>query len=340
MRDLERGHYSNKIIRDEPANLKVEDMTTDELWQRLSEYEAGKRNDRDGYIIANQLLFNYQAQKETASPKAQHVQNVLSSIGGKHPEFGQLKDFRLSDKIAFEEKKAAEKKTQTKDVGQWEPPDAVPVRVLVNGKRAVGVFQYRLEFWKIPDAVEVTRKGNRAEFTLANRSTDPRGFPRIKARSFRHPVETLPRDPDFIGPNLLACTMMLFDYYQPMTTDERRKVALRTGRRALKWTNSKAGEEQICSVLSVEGSVVAAFPPQAIPGTLYYPLEMSADGNTAAVMVGERVLESGEEGSSYAVGKPRFILEWSVSTGITKRPIKDHALSRFQVLTKYAAGEL
>lgn len=68
-----------KIDRDEPDALRVQDMTMDELQQRLAEYEAGKRDDRDGYIILNQLWFNYQAQSRTASPENWAISKV--SVG-------------------------------------------------------------------------------------------------------------------------------------------------------------------------------------------------------------------------------------------------------------------
>src|ERR1700751_2870830 len=72
LQDLNKGHRPGRVVRDEPANLKVSDMTIDELKQRLAEYEAGKRDDRDGYIITNQLWFDYQGRKEDASVDAQH----------------------------------------------------------------------------------------------------------------------------------------------------------------------------------------------------------------------------------------------------------------------------
>jgi len=130
VQELEQGVKPSELIRDEPANLRVEDMTMDELKRRLTEFEAGKRDDRDGIIIADQLWFNYGGRKERDTLEAQHTFRIREALLKMHPDFVNLGDNRLSDKIQFEarqSKQHARLKTElSARAKKWVPKDSIP----------------------------------------------------------------------------------------------------------------------------------------------------------------------------------------------------------------------
>ena len=136
------------IVRDTPDALRVEDMTVDELQQRLSEYEAGKRDDRDGYIILHQLWFIFKARKIERTAEAQKINQMRVALLTKHPELHHLSDFRLSGRIKYQQ---AQRDANAKDAEvakSWVPPDTKPLKIIGDQKQAVAVYQYRLEFFE------------------------------------------------------------------------------------------------------------------------------------------------------------------------------------------------
>jgi hypothetical protein len=233
-----------------------------------------------------------------------------------------------------------QEKEQAKEAAKgWVPPDNVPVRILINGRHAIGVFQFRLEFFNLPDDVQVKPNGTKFVLLRDGQAISLSDLTPQKTLSFVHPTETLPHFPDAIPSRFLACTAMLHDYYARMNAEEEKNMAALGHRYAMPWTNKKGKQEQTCSVLTTSGDVVFSFGTQHLPDKIFFPLDISADGKKAAVMVGEKVSEEGEDARNWVVGKPRAILVWTEGKGLKTIPITDKSLSRMEVLRKYMSGE-
>lgn len=305
-----------KIVRDAPDALRVEDMTMEELQQRLAEYEAGKRDYRDGYIILNQLWFNYQAQRKTDSPEFQAVANKREDLLKKHPELNNLQDFRLSEKVNRE---TAEKKSRSAELTKakrWKPTDSRFLRVFGSGSRAVAMHQYRLEFYNLPGDVRLARGKNTDRLRLfrGDDELSPSRLQPHKTMTFKVPVEVFPVLPDDISGPFLACTNPIARY-TPASADERKTMALLGHTHGMPWTNPAGQYGHFCGLISTAGEIVYQFPfTSSVPNNVMAPLKMTPDGTWAAVMIGQVV-----EGEDIpGIGKPREVWIWRAPNKLEK----------------------
>lgn len=331
-----------KIVRDEPAALRVQDMTMDELQQRLAEYEAGKRDDRDGYIIAHQLWFNYRGRKEEASAAGRHSNQLREDLLRKHPEFAKLKDFRLSDRISHQLKQNTNTNA-AKPANAWVPPDSVPLRILGNGRSVVAVYQYRLEFLKLPGDLDLRADPATKQVLKLfrdGREISPSELVASKKITFKRRFEIMPWNPDQVVSNFLLCTDFVNTRYSAKTDEERRSMQANGFGAAMPWINHKGAIEQACQVMSLDGDIVFSFPiTQALPNSLVAPVGISADGKKAVVMVGEKTDLSTEYGPVSLVGKPRMILVWEKDKALKKIKFPDSNVSRNELVQRFERGE-
>ncbi|MEQ1918984.1 MAG: hypothetical protein ABL955_07275, partial [Elusimicrobiota bacterium] len=239
-----------KIVRDEPDALRVQDMTDAELQQRLAEYEAGKRDYRDGYIILNQLAFNHQLHKTVLTEEGQRVSKLRQELLKKYPRLSELKDFRLSDRIRREQKQQAAEAKRKQEAKQFVPKDATPGDVRGEGDRAVVKYQYRLEFLKLAQDVKVQGDphGGRMQLVRAGNSISPTQLQASKTLQFKHPVNLrYGRDASggIIFGNMLVCTDMLRGY-SAKTPEERELIRLAGHERSMPWTNPSGQYDDFC----------------------------------------------------------------------------------------------
>lgn len=307
-----------KIVRDAPEALRVQDMTMDELQQRLAEYEAGKRDDRDGYIILNQLWFNYEAQGRTSSPDFQAIVSKRDGLLKKRPGFGNLQDFRLSDKIKRDKEDEEQQRAAKTQAKRWAPSDRKLLRVIGSGNRAVAIYQYRLEFYKLPAGTQlgVSAKTNRQSIQRNGKDLVAGELQPSKVVTFKTKFDLKPNWPDDIKENFLVCSDLV-SRYNPASPDERKTMALLGHTHGMLWTNAAGNKGQFCGILSLNGDVVYEFPfAQVSPNKLLRALKMSPDESWAAVMIGEIV--SGEDHPG--IGKPREVWIWRKPNRLDKYP--------------------
>lgn len=338
--DLSNGEKGGKRYRGPAETWEVANMRIDELEQRLAQYEDGKRDDRDGYIILNQLWIDYRGRKKEDSSEAQKYKAMRLELLKKHPEFHGMKDFRLSEAIEYyRRKEQAQEEAATKTKG-WVPPDNVPLRIMGNGKKAVIVYQFRLEFVKLPDEYELKTEGRLHIYHGAQRMK-PGELKPFKVMTFKRRFDSLPQFSDAVSSNFMICSRMLYSYYQAMTPEEQEVLRARgQGRVIHSWTNQKGAIDQMCSVLSLDGGLVFSFPvKQHAPDTLLSALDITGDGKKAGVMLGEKTSIQGEDGEELVVGKPREVLIWQEGSGLKKVPITDSNLTKHDLARKFALGE-
>jgi hypothetical protein len=323
LRDLNKGHRSGRMVRDEPNNLKVSDMTVDELKQRLADYESGNRDDRDGYIIANQLWFDYQGRKENGSADAQHAKQVREQLLQKHPEFNNLQDFRLSDKIKYQAVAQQQKKQAETTAKGWTPPDSVPRKVYGQDRQAVVAYQFKLVFYDLPSDVRVkTVRGDTTGLFRGDKQIGPEELTPKKTLSFRRsfslPIEGSPLDYH----RLLVCTSALASGYNAMTNEETKAMRPLGHGTHMQWAGKTGNFNHFCGVISLGGDVVYQFNiAENPPARVISPIGISFDGARAAVMVGQKVSE--EDGEGFFIGRPSEVWIWQYPATVKKVAVTD-----------------
>lgn len=331
-----------KVSRPVPEDLRVQDMTDAELQQRLSEWESGKRDDRDAYILMNQIRFNLQAQQKTGSAEFQAISKKRDDLLKKRPELSHLKDFRLSDRVRHQEKETAKKAQLVQKAKNWTPSDSVPLRIIGSGKDAVAVYQFRLDFLRLAPEYEL-RPVDTAPTVLKlyrdDKEASPGGLTPRKTLSYKNRFEILPRHPDQIQKNFLVCSDLIHAQYHAISPEEREMTRALGHKRVMPWTNKNAAIDQTCSILSLTGNTIFSFPvTQQLPGQLAAGLGMTTDGKKAAIMLGERVQLKSEYGTESIIGKPREVLVWEEGKALRRIPISDRKLTWNDLIQQFAQG--
>lgn len=321
-----------KIVRDAPDALRVEDMTMEELQQRLAEYEAGKRDYRDGYIILNQLWFNYQAERKTTSSEFQAVVKKRDGLLTKYPALSNLQDFRLSDRKRHEDRRRSEAEQKKRAAARWQPSDEIPVRLVAKGNRLIAIYQFKLAFFSSTQTIELGPEGS-AVPTLreggAESSLDK--LKREKVATFRHRVQLAQEQPK-VSDRVLVCTNAVADHYSGMTPEEDAMIVARGHTHgSMPWENTAASKEHFCGIYASDGSVVLEFPAQFTKGrTAWKPVGISESGDRATVAIGTLKKVETEDGSYMKPSAPWEV--WTWSQGSTKHfrvpEASDHDLRR------------
>ncbi|MBI3548636.1 MAG: hypothetical protein HY078_06235 [Elusimicrobia bacterium] len=331
------------MVRPAPEDLRVEDMTDADLQQRLGEWAAGKRDDRDGYILLNQLWFNHRRHKTAGTAAAQQVKKQKEAVLAKHPEFGRLKDFRLSDRIKFQGKLAEMQKAAAQAAKQWVPADKTVRRIIGHDKKAVAVYQFRLEFLRLPADVELRPEPTAKTVLKLFRNDAQISASEIspwKTISYRNRFEVVPRYPDQVTNNFLVCSDLIHPEYHAMTQEERETMQARGFSRVMPWTNAKGGVEQACEVLSLDGDRVFSFPiTQQEPTQLAAPLGMTADGTKAAIMIGEKAQQASPYGKAVIISKPREVLVWTQASGLKRVKVANKSATWNDLIMQFEQGK-
>lgn len=331
----------DKVSRPAPEELRVQDMTDAELHQRLAEWEAGKRDDRDAYIILNQLRFYLRAQQMTGSPEFQTISKKRDDLLRKRPDLARLKDFRLSGRIRHQERAVAAQAALVQKAKKWTPSDSVPLRIVGNGKDAVAIYQFRLDFLRLGPEYELSPVPTAPSvFKLFRNGQEvpPTTIPHYKSLTHRHRFQVFPADPDRLD-RILVCTDLLRTTYQAILPEERSMVQALGHKSGIPWTNKRGAIEQTCSILSIRGEPIFSFPvTQRVPDRLAAGIGMTKDGRKAAVMLGESVQLTGEYGTKPVIGKPREVLVWEEGKPLRRVTIKDSNLTHNDLLQQFAQG--
>lgn len=327
-----------KVVRDAPETLRVQDMTMEELQQRLAEYESGKRDYRDGYIILNQLWFNHQLQKTIGSADAQRIAKMRQELVAKYPALNNLKDFRLSDRIRYDDLREKSERKQKETAKSFVPRDVVPLDIRGAEDKAIVRYQYRLDFLKLPNDVQVTGdpKAGSMQLVRDGKELAPSQIQPSKTIQFKRPINArYGRDASgkIVFGNLLICTDMLRGY-SPTSGEEYETVRLRGHEHSILWKNLAGQYDDFCGVISKDGQVVYQFPvTQKIPDRLLSPVSIDAAGKKAIVMVGE-MAETGPD-STPTVAYPREVLVWEAPAQFKRHSVDSAPKDVRDILAPY-----
>lgn len=320
-------------VAQEPAQAKrVENMTEAELEARLAEYEAGKRDARDGYIILNQLWFNHQLHKTADSAEGQRVKRLREALLQEHPDFGHMTDFRLSEKIRHDSERRSAETTQKKNAKRFTPADSRVFRLIGHGDKVAAIYQYRIEFFKLPPGTEAEVQANEPNLRLVRDGQEVQLRGPAKTVHFSAPIRAAAgRSPDreavFVCTNLLAG-------YSPSSPDEHAAMEREGLGRDFTWNNPDGQYKDFCGAFDLDGKVLAKVDiSQSVPGSVLEPVRVSDDGKTVTLILGEKVIERSDEHPS--VGYAREAIVWTFPNKISRYKRGSAPAGTEQILDRY-----
>lgn len=287
------------------------------LSDKLIEYRAGKRSERDGYIILQKIFNSYRVLQAADTPPAQAILEQLEAITRKHPDLPNIQDFRLSEEIDLEARRKRDFDILAAQSASWSPQDKIPMALAGSKKRLIAIYQFRIEFYELPDNVQLIREGHRSPKLAKQTPRGVRDFPidelvPSKVLTFQKTIDVYPPNLAALGEShLLVCTNPA-SYYSALSEDERKILAVKGRRYGTIHSIKTSGQyRDFCGVISQAGEIIYIFPVvQKSPRSLLRPLAIADGGARAAVALGEKVVDEEEDGESIRVGNIREVLIW------------------------------
>jgi hypothetical protein len=287
------------------------------LLEQLKEYRDGKRGDRDGYVILQKIANSYATLRAGQTAQAREIKTQLDALIKKHPDYPRMQDFRLSEEINAEKKQRSAQDEISKKAAAWTPEDRIPLAIVESGNRLIAIHQFRIAFYARPADVHLSRKKHQrlmlirqvgdSEQTVALEELRP-----TKTLTFQQVIDVRPPNLRALGDShLLVCTNPA-SYYSAMSPSER-EILTAKGRAygTIRSIDTRGSYRDFCGVISQSGEIVFNFSAtQRSPDKLFMPLGIADNGMRAAVAVGEKVVDEGEDGEVERVGKIREVQIW------------------------------
>lgn len=294
------------------AGKRISDYQT-----QLKEYRDGKLSDRDGYIILQKISNSYSVLRASRTMEARAIQEQLDALVHKHPEFPGIQDFRLSEEISRDENEKAGHVEAMNNASKWTPQDQIPKTLTGSKNKLIAIYQYQLAFFDLPADIHLARVGLQRPKLVRQSSGAEQEVPLaqlhpVKTLTFQQVVDVYPPNLAALGDgNLLVCTNPA-SYYSSLSGDEQKTLEA-AGHKygSIQYTSKTGKYRDFCGVISQAGEIVYVFPvAQHSPDKLLMPLGIADGGRRAAVALGERVVDDGEDGPEELVGKIREVFIW------------------------------
>ena len=305
-----------------------------ELQGKLDEYHQGRRNDEDGYVILWKMLHEYGEAQMSDSPEARTALQEWRKLSKLHPDYATHQPMYLSEQKASLGRAQSKKLDFEARARTWAPPDSQVMVLFGTGDRLVAVFQYRLEFYQLPKGQSLSAGVSAESFREA---IEGHKIQAISAITFRHRID-VPHSPrDDYGRSFWACTDLVHDY----AARSRDEIGLMAARKRLglksPWVNASGKLEDFCGAIAPDGTEIYQLNiPQSAPDALLRVLQVSHDGERAAIMVGEKVTDEVDGGPE--IGHPKKLLIWEYPSTLHELDAADRASAK-AALSQYGFEE-
>lgn len=321
-----------------------------EDWRpKRDEVRAGKRDQRDSYVILQTIWNNYEVLRTTDSLDAAEVKRDLDAILSKKPHLADLgpNEFRLSESINAGKARETAVRQRRERARQWKPEDREPKGFHAFGNQIAVQYQFRIEFFEAPSYLEFFEDSDsswkkRDKRTGAVSPVEvPQQNPR-KVLTFKNSFEVLPREwRTNPGPRVLVCTQYR-SFFAPTTKGERDMVQALGEGSALPWKNEQGDKDQFCGIVDLAGNVVFEFPDaHNPPARILKPLAMLDSGKRAAVLVGREIREPGVDTSEVrGAGQFYELLIWTYPNQFRKVQLKEKNLGRHALYQRFVENKL
>lgn len=298
----------------EKAQQERSEQDHQALIDKWNEYAGGRRDHRDAYVILNRLLPYYPRWEAGIMDDGHEWKSQLSKVMREHPELAKNQPRQLIEEIdggAYRKKIDAEFAAKT---AKWVPADDDPVKVIGFGRNAAAVFQRKISFYELPSSTSLQAVPENDWRKLLHPLAP------VKVLTFKHAFMFPYGAPSGVKTNFIICTDLIRDWYSPRTDDERKILAAKGFRNtAYPWVNAAGQIDQFCGILSLKGEPVFEFPiEQMEPAPLAEPVWITDDGTKAAIAVGEKRTEEGEDGPLTDVRPIKEVWIWTAPSNLRK----------------------
>lgn len=293
------------VVDSTPEQRRQDQADLERLQKWLDEYHAGKRDARDGYIIMFRMLQDYGTLGLSTSTACQNTLKEWRALRDAHPQFKvdrpEFHDMLMHEQREQLKKENAEAKEAEEKATTWSPADSVPVDFWTEKNRMALVYQYRVDFFRLPEsAAKKVPNLNSALKTIKKLGLKPR-----KEMTFKHPLDRYivrQSTPVTTPPVIWLCESFTAQY---MTQTPGEEKIIGFGK---KRTNQSGKYNDFCGAVSVDGKIIYQIPiRQHYPGQLLEIRTIINDkkGQRVLLILGSEILdEDGEE----AVAHPSKLL--------------------------------
>ncbi len=313
----ELGEHENKHpeikLRDDVR--KDTERSIEEHEVKLKEFRQAKRDYRDAYYLLRVLTADYNRLRQKG--KALEYIREVEALKIKYPDLVSDPPQELSDHRKAREDLARKREELIKK--PFTPKDSW-AKVFKSSNNVALVYQYRLEFYKLPADIEVyldtegdgelrkygeepyaSRVGH-IKFSHVNsvykiktkrHYSDPRDVYHTTSEVRLKPHKTMTfRRHCYHAPleqeqgTLLLCTSPSEDGgYMPTTKEEwDERIMLGDEWPGMKWLNKNAQIDKFCGVVDIKGNLMGEIPFEVqFPDSVLEPLNLSPDGKKAVL---------------------------------------------------------
>lgn len=206
------------------------------------------------------------------------------------------------------------KNSSTKqDIGavSFTPADTRVLALYGFGNKLVAEFQYRLEFYSLPNDVVLGGKRNNIKLTRKGAEVHIDSLKSVKKMSFESRFGLSPILPRLSPLPFWVCSDFIRGY-SPNDDKEYQSLAAKGyGVQGMPWVNHGAEFKDFCGALTLDGKVLFRLPfSQHYPDKLLRVIEVSNEGKKAVILVGEKVTYTDADDKSFMVGNPRQVYIW------------------------------
>ena len=305
-------------------------LTTElaELKGYLHEAHQGRRDDSDRYVILHRMLQDYGLLKSTGTIDAQAAILEWRELLKTHPEFKthpprleirEQREARLAEESANAER---EEKRLT-----FIPSDAVPERAFGMGDALILKYQYKIEFYRLPQNLQIASAVDYDRSTNAALNGKIKPF---KTMTFKYPIDSGPATSFISSAHPIWFCENLIAGYAPVTNEERNVIGM-----GIKWTNAAGEYADFCGAVSFNGEVLYRLDvTQRYPDRLLEIKQISPDGKKVVVAQGKAVTEP--EDADEEIGNFGQIFIWqfpdnvkviSIEKGRAQKILSDNGLN-------------
>ncbi len=284
-------------------------------WQKQIDSCAPKNcDDSDRLVLLTRILINDRllARGNDAVTTMTRIRTLLKS----HP--GLIHNGHLPNQTQAElaEQKEQERKREALAKKNFIPSDVHCFDVMGEGRDAVFLYQYHLEFYHLPKDMSLGDSRNipQPPYGVCDRIIPQYGWKPFKTVTFKHRIE-VPSEERWKSVKFIwVCHDELEgDYYSGSTHEERVILRQKYPRNwIMPWVNPSADYGYFCGAISLDGKTVYQLPiKQHPPDTLFQFGAMGNDGKSLEIKIGKLMTGEGEDGPETFVGDFRKFLIWT-----------------------------
>ena len=338
-----------KVWVKDPTRRKYLKNQIKEFSQKIEEYRQGKRDDWDGYVLMFMTLQDYGLLGLNQSPECLKLLTEWRALVKKHPDYQKRTSHEFSDQRKAREawqKRQDEIKEKAKQ--PFVPKDE-RARRFCSGNRMAAIYQFRIEFYKLPSGVEC-HENSKGPWKMSD-------FYQFGLVHHGENIDLKPYKIITFGQNLSSSE---FGQFPAANCDGTKKNCMLIAISAhghgyggsdekeqeiinemdkeghpYKWHNPNADYQEFYGVITTDGKVLGSVPFHAHwPDMVIQPISIWPDG-TALFALGKFVSDTGDDAEGGTVfADVKEVIVWSKKKGV-QRMSADEAEKKFPELRSW-----